>query len=203
MRCAGLCLVLLVSAGCAGNVEKSAPHPLPPSSYGPAVAFTLPDVAGGSYSMSAKPGRYIVLSFVSATCRDACPQIEAILKQAAQLLQQRGELGHNVEFVTVEIDPAHDSLNTVRALRARLWPHPGWAFLRGTPRQSQPILQTYDEMPVPNSSGPDIAHPTFVYVIDPVGHTNILGLNAAISSAKLTAKNVARLVRRRGSGHSS
>jgi cytochrome oxidase Cu insertion factor (SCO1/SenC/PrrC family) len=123
---------------------------------------------GGHFDLAAQASthRAVLLTFVAADCREECPKIEADLRSAAQRLSKRGMLNRQVEIATVELDPQTNSSRAVRALRYKLWPLPGWAFLRGTPAQTARILHTYGVYVESRKPGKDLVHSSFVYVID-------------------------------------
>ena len=135
------------------------------SDYGLAPDFRLTDVAGGTFQLSAQPRKVVVLTFVAADCRDECPKVEGILRSAAMRLQQTGRLGRAAQIVTVEIDPRTNSIASVQALRRRLWPRAGWAFLRGDAAQTSALVKAYDVYVGPRVLGKDVVHASWVFVI--------------------------------------
>ncbi len=139
-------------------------------SYGVAPPFTLPDVEGGSFTMPDHRRRVVVLAFVAADCRDACPLIEGQLRRLAETLARQHRLERDVAIVTVEIDPLANSAERVHSLRRKLWTSPGWFFLRGAPAETQRLLAAYDIRTLPRVPGKDLEHATWVYVIDRRGN---------------------------------
>ena len=123
---------------------------------------------GGRIRLAAEAAahRAVLLTFVAADCREECPKVEADLRSAAEQFSKRGMLHRQVEIATVELDPQTNSSRAVRAVRNKLWPRPGWVFLRGTPVQTTSVLHAYGVYVEPRKPGKDLVHSTFVYVID-------------------------------------
>jgi cytochrome oxidase Cu insertion factor (SCO1/SenC/PrrC family) len=158
--------------------------------YGAAPAFSMPDVAGGSFELTreAAAHRTVVLTFVTADCREECPKVEAVLLSAARVLAQRGSLGRTVDIVTVELDPRTNSRAAVRALRRRLWPHPGWDFLRGSPSETIAVSRAYEIVAAARAPGHDLVHSSYVYVIDDrLRQVALLALDVNLTPGKLLA----------------
>lgn len=169
LRPIALGMVLIVAvAGCNIPRRPVTSDATPAADYGPAPNFELPNVAGGMFELRNQTAahRAVILTFVAADCREACPKVEAVLRTAAQSLQARHALGRSVEIATVELDPRTNTLQAVRALRKKVWPHAGWAFLRGSPAQTKLALRAYDAYAAPRKPGKDIEHSSYVYVID-------------------------------------
>ena len=156
--------------------------------YGPAPDFTLPDVAGGRFHLArqAAEHRVVVLTFVTADCHEECPKVEAVLRSAAQKLAQANRLGKSVEIATVEVDPQTISASAVRELRRKLWPRPGWAFLRGSVTETTAVLHAYDVVVEPRAPGKDLVHSSFVYVIDQgLRQVGLFALDVNLTPTKL------------------
>ncbi|MDE2572508.1 MAG: SCO family protein [bacterium] len=168
------------SSHAGGRNAASAPD------YGAAPAFSLPDAAGGTFSLAAHRGGVVVLSFVAANCSQECPQMEAVLKRGAERWRAAGMLGKHVTIATVELDPKSNSMLAVARLRAKTWPADGWAFLRGTPEQTRAVLAGYGITVLPPPKGhDDVEHTAEVYVIDPNGRESAIlapGANLTLRS---------------------
>jgi|GEM_PF-3765266 len=161
--------------------------------YGPAPSFTLPDASGGTFSLAQQErrGNVVVLTFVAANCTEECPELEAVLKRAAERWSARGQLGTRVTIATVELDPATNSMASVAKLRAKTWPRAGWAFLRGTPEETKSVLRDYNITVLPPKPGhDDVVHSVEVYVINPQGRES----EVLAPGVNLTLANLERAV---------
>ncbi len=184
-------LLLAVLTACSPAIHRDVGDDLNTAGrtdYGPAPAFSLPNVAGGSFRLAreAASHRTVVLTFVTADCQEECPKVEAVLLSAARTLAHRGSLGRSVDIVTVELDPQTNSLAAVSALRSRLWPQQGWDFLRGSPRQTAAVTHAYDVYVSPRVPGHDLVHSSYVYVVnDHLRQVELLALDVNLTPAKL------------------
>ncbi|TAM61896.1 SCO family protein [bacterium] len=181
----GLRASLLVLAATAA-LSACAPHTAAnaqASGYGPAPDFTLPNVAGGDFTLGAQRGSVVVLSFTAANCTEECPVLEAVLQRAARAWKAQGILARRVTIATVEIDPKTNGAAAVAKLRAKWWPQPGWAFLRSDAAATAPVLKAYNILVLPPPKGhADVEHTVEVYVIDPHGNeSDILAPGANLS----------------------
>ena len=161
--------------------------------YGPAPDFTLPDVAGGTFALNAHRGGVVVLSFTAANCTEECPVLEAVLQRAARDWKAQGSLARRVTIATVEIDPKTNGTAAVAKLRAKWWPAPGWAFLRGDAAQTAAVLKAYNILVLPPPKGhDDVEHTVEVYVIDANGRES----DILAPGANLSLRGLERAVRR-------
>ena len=173
--------------GCSVS-PHSAPAGAAKTDYGRAPDFTLPDVAGGQFQLARQAAmhRVVVLSFVTADCHEEYPKVEAVLRSTAHNLARRDELGRHVEIATVELDPQTNGVPAVRELRSKLWPRPGWAFLRGSLPETTRVLHAYDVVVEHRTPGKDLVHSSFVYVIDDrMRQVDLFALDVNLTPAKL------------------
>lgn len=171
-----------------GGIAAGGPAIGPNVDYGPAADFMLPDVAGGRFHLASEAvkHRVVVLTFVTADCHEECPKVEAVLRSAAQKLARTGKLGRNVEIATVELDPKANSAAAVGELRNKLWPRPGWAFLRGSVPETTAVLHAYGVVVQPRTPGKDLVHSSYVYLIDDrLRQVELFALDVNLTPAKL------------------
>jgi protein SCO1/2 len=74
-------------------------------------------------------GRFVVLSFMYASCASACPLITANLVQVKRLLGDR--VGRDLFFHSLTLRPATDTPAVLRRYAAAHGTGPGWSFLTG------------------------------------------------------------------------
>jgi len=186
-----LLVVLAALTACAqvaGHGSAARTSPGGSVGYGPAPDFTLPNVAGGRFTLSGEAAahRVVVLTFVTADCREECPKVEAVLRAAARTLQSGARLARSVEIATIELDPATNGLPAVRLLRQRLWPARGWDFLRGSPAETAHVLRDYDVYVEPRARHKDLVHSSYVYIVDDrLRQVDLLALGVNLTSGKL------------------
>lgn len=130
-----------------------------------AAAASLIDQRGTAFSLSDLRGAPVVLTFVAARCTDACPLIEAQIAATVRDHRARG-----IRFVTVTLDPEHDTAASMRAIAQRFDARaPAWRVASGPPALIHAMLQQYDVQLQRGSGGIPEMHTTFVYIIDARG----------------------------------
>ena len=116
---ATLALVLVV-AGCAETAE-----PLP-------VLYAVPDVSlvaddGNPLGTADLRGSVVVYSFIFTRCGATCPMMTRAMKK----LTTRFDDEAPIRFVSVSVDPAHDTPEVLRAYAANHREDDRWVFLTG------------------------------------------------------------------------
>jgi protein SCO1/2 len=97
-------------------------------------SFTLLDQSGKTVSLQDFRGRIVVVDFIYTRCPlpDVCPRLSANFAAVSKKLR-------DVEFLSITIDPQHDT-PAVLAEYARRWQARGsWKFLTGTAAQIQEV----------------------------------------------------------------
>lgn len=75
--------------------------------------------------------KLVVVSFIYTQCKDICPLVTARLGLLEEKLGER--VGRDIHFVSVSIDPVHDTPERLKAHATAFHTGPGWTFLTGTP----------------------------------------------------------------------
>ncbi len=76
-------------------------------------------------------GKIVLISFMYTTCADICPLTTA---RIAQLEDKLGEMvGRDIFFVSMTVDPEHDTPENLKAFASAFDAGPGWLFLTGKP----------------------------------------------------------------------
>jgi protein SCO1/2 len=70
----------------------------------------------------------VLLNFIFASCTTICPVLSAGF---AGFQKQLGDDADEVLFVSVTIDPEHDTAETLKKYAERVGARPGWVFLTG------------------------------------------------------------------------
>jgi len=93
-------------------------------SRGPVDEFTLTDQHGDPFSFEADADGVVVVSFIFTRCPDVCPIITMLLTAVEDELTAAER--QNVTFVSITVDPEHDSPETLLEYAERMgasWPH--------------------------------------------------------------------------------
>lgn len=91
-------------------------------------------------------GRVVAINFMFASCRNACPVATHILSQV-----QASLAGRDVTFLSVTLDPLHDTPELLKRYADRHGVRSGWYFLTGRPADIEVLrkkLGAYDPDPV-------------------------------------------------------
>lgn len=139
-------------------------EPLPP--------FALTDQRGNRLLDSDLRGRMVFISLMHSRCGDECAEQNRRLLELRQALQTAGRLGSEVIFLTITLDPAHDTPADLSALAGQLGVDPqSWRFVTGDPRDVKMLVGGglgvyYTE---PDKTGKLYAERR-TFLIDPVGN---------------------------------
>jgi len=74
-------------------------------------------------------GRTVAIDLIYTTCQYACPLESARLSRMQQLLGDR--MGKDIFFISISIDPEHDTPAALKAYGKKYDAGPGWIFLTG------------------------------------------------------------------------
>jgi protein SCO1/2 len=74
-------------------------------------------------------GRIVAIDLIYTTCQYACPLESARLARMQQLLGDR--MGKDIFFISISIDPEHDTPPALKAYAQKYNAGPGWIFLTG------------------------------------------------------------------------
>jgi protein SCO1 len=74
-------------------------------------------------------GKIVAIDLIYTNCQYACPLETARLARTQQLLGDR--MGRDVWFISISIDPAHDTPEVLKAYAEKYQAGPGWLFLTG------------------------------------------------------------------------
>jgi protein SCO1/2 len=84
-------------------------------------------------------GRTVVIHSFFAGCTSSCPVAMNTLKLAQSRLG--GRLGRDVRFISITVNPVHDTPAALQAYAARIGALPGWVFLTGSEAQVDAALR--------------------------------------------------------------
>lgn len=108
----------------------------------PAPEFTLTKQDGKRLALKELRGKVLAITFIFASCTDACPLLTA--KMAGIQDRLGPAFGAQVFFLSITVDPERD---TPAVLKRYAGAHTantvGWAFLTGSPAEIREVAQRY------------------------------------------------------------
>lgn len=154
-----------VTGPSAANVALMGLSQLPPT---PAPDFTLTDQNSQTRTMASLQGQVVVLYFMDVKCTDICPLVGQEFINAQKLL---GAQASKVDFVGINVNPNHTSVDEVRAFDAEngLDHLPNWYYLTGPLPQLQQVWNQYGITVQVDPTSSDVRHTSTMTFIDPHG----------------------------------
>jgi protein SCO1/2 len=176
-------IVLLVVGWRAPGLSHKAEEGERLSKIGPAPAFELTTQDGRRLALNELRGKVVVVTFIYASCADACPLLTA---KMAGLQDALGiDFGPKVFFVSITVDPEHDTpevlTNYARAHSANL---SGWAFLTGTPDEIRAVARQYG-IYYRKQAGADVDHTFLTSLMDQRGTLRVQYMGTRFDAAEL------------------
>lgn len=171
-----LCTLLFV--GCIGS-ESTTTNPSPYNGHewtgaNPAPLFTLESMNGSLWSLEEERGNTVVLAFTYTRCYSTCPVISHSLSAVYSELSSLEK--ENITFVSVTIDPWHDSPTVLQE-----WTQTNnfnWTHLTGSPEAVVPVLNEFGVAPIGfednSEEGYGFNHTQPTYIIDRYGNVRVL-----------------------------
>jgi len=98
-------------------------------SYFPNVALTTQDGKVVRLYDDLLKGKKVAVNLIYTRCTATCPLETAKLSQVAKILGDR--FGKEVSFVSISIDPEHDTPEVLKAYSGKFHTPPGWTFVTG------------------------------------------------------------------------
>jgi protein SCO1 len=176
-----LLLSVLAASGVTAAAHEAKPTPTGTDAIGitthphlsiirPAPDFILVDNADRRFALSRLRGRVVLLSFIYTSCVTTCPLLMQSMALLKDQLKRSRLWAPSVSFVSITVDPEHDTAATLTDYAKRLEAmDANWWLLREQSAQLQPVLAAYDEWTKRLPDG-DIDHPARVYLIDRRGN---------------------------------
>jgi protein SCO1 len=160
-------IILLVIGWRAPGLSHKAEEGERLSKIGPAPAFTLTAQDGQRLSLNELGGKVVVVTFIYASCVDACPLLTA---KMAGLQDELGrDFGPKVFFLSITVDPERDTPEILtRYAQAHGANLSGWAFLTGTPDEIRAVARQYGIYHTKQAAG-DVDHTFLTSLVDPRG----------------------------------
>lgn len=134
---------------------------------GVAPDFTLIAQDETMFSMVGLRGKVVALNFVFTRCTDVCPIATAKMVGLQRTLGE--QFGRDVFFVSVTVDPEHDTPEVLERYARALGCDPsGWAFLTGSPAAIRDAARSYGVFHDRRSGG-QVDHNLLTSLIDREG----------------------------------
>lgn len=114
------------------------------------------------------PKRARLIEFMYTSCPDVCPVTTLEMAKLKSTLEEEGVFGDKVEFITITIDPKHDTTEVLRDYAGRFEVESdddGWLFLTGSEEETRKIADALDFAYRDPGSG-EIIHSTYTYFMD-------------------------------------
>jgi Uncharacterized protein SCO1/SenC/PrrC, involved in biogenesis of respiratory and photosynthetic systems, COG1999 len=103
--------------------------------------FALTDQRGSRLLDSDLRGRMVFVSLMHRRCGEDCAEQTRRLLELRKVLQSSGRLGSEVIFLTITLDPVHDTPADLSALAGELGVDPqSWRFVTGDPHEIKMIV---------------------------------------------------------------
>jgi protein SCO1 len=142
----------------------------PLADIGPAPPVELIDSESRPFSLGSVRGKVVLVSFVYTTCNGSCPMTTSALDRIRRRLQDEGLWGRSVEFVSITLDPEHDTPEALsRYARVYRADPKFWHFVTGPRDRVAKVIASWDMWARVAPSGA-IDHPSRIFLLDQAGH---------------------------------
>ncbi|MCD9023925.1 SCO family protein [Cohnella silvisoli] len=164
---------------------------------GKGAEFSYTDSDGANVTLSGTNGKARLLYFFFATCPDVCPPTTFLMSQVQDVLKKDGVFGDEVEFLSVTIDPTHDTPEVLKEYAKRFNADPsGWKFLRGDEKETAALARKYEILVTKDDQG-NFGHMNLIVLLDKDGQIrDWISLNDYLEQGdkNLTAKDMAKKI---------
>lgn len=133
--------------------------------------FTLQDANGAQVGLRAFRGKVVILNFIYASCKEACP-LQSDVIASIQRMVNGGPLRDTVQFISITTDPEKDAPDVLRAYGpAHGLDASNWVFLTSgpdEPAKTRDLGERYGLKFTKVADG-DFIHGVVTHVIDQQG----------------------------------
>jgi protein SCO1 len=158
---------LALSAWPALGLAHDAAHDERLPTIGPAPDFALTSQDGARVSLGDFRGKVVAVTFIFASCTDACPLLTA--KMARVQDELGADFATRIAFISITVDPERDTPDVLRQYAQNFGADlAGWAFLTGTPEGIREVTRRYGIF-VSKAAGGDVDHTFLTSLVDPRG----------------------------------
>lgn len=167
---------------------------------GKGAEFSYSDIEGNEVTLSNTNGKARLLYFFFANCPDVCPPTTFVMSQVQDELKEDGVFGDEVQFLSVSIDPTHDTPEVLKEYSERFEADPnGWKFLRGDEQETAELARKYQILVTKDKEG-NFGHMNLIVLLDKDGQIRKwISANDYIETGdggeKLTSSDMAKLIK--------
>lgn len=159
----GLCIVMGYYILQQQNKEDELP------AQGQGAEFSYTDTEGANVTLTGTNGKARLLYFFFANCPDVCPPTTFLMSQVQDELKEDGVFGDEVQFLSVTIDPTHDTPEVLKEYAERFKADPsGWKFLRGDEKETADLARKYQILVTKDDKG-NFGHMNLIVLLDKEG----------------------------------
>jgi protein SCO1 len=109
-----------------------------------AYNFALVNTDGKEYKLSDSDGKVRLLTFIYTRCTSTCPVTTYNMAVMQKDLKQKNQFGNDVEFISITLDPTHDTVPVMKTYANQYGADPnGWQFFTGNSNTVQDVLKHY------------------------------------------------------------
>jgi protein SCO1/2 len=145
--------------------------------------LTLTDQNGRAISLASLKGKAVLFDFIYTTCPGPCLVLTTRMKAIADELGPA--LGSSAWFVSVTVDPEHDSPAALRAYaKEQGADRAGWLFLAGTPADVDRVMAQF-ELKRSRSADGTVDHVLEFFLVGADGRPLLQYLASDVNPAKV------------------
>ena len=132
--------------------------------------FALVDESGRPFTEDALRGHPTIVSFIFTRCDTVCPVTAMKMQKLEQ--KSRDRRGAAVKFLSISVDPTHDTPEKLAAFGARYKADPArWRFVTGEPGAIKQLVEGTFMSPMDldgttSSGAPNIVHSGYFVLVD-------------------------------------
>lgn len=146
----------------------------------------LLDQNGNQVSLASFKGKPVLIDFIYTSCPGPCSILTSKLVSVARDLGPR--LGHQVEMISVTLDPEHDSPKALKEYAEKLGANrPGWVFLTGKPKDIERVLAAYNLRRMREEDG-SVTHMETLFLLGPDGRQRRIYNGVEVKPAVMSAE---------------
>ena len=150
---------------------------------GRAADFALDAAGGERVTLRELRGKVVAVAFIYTTCPDICPLLTDKMAAVKDALGR--DFGTEVAFVSITVDPEHDTPAVLRDYAQAFGADvPGWWFVTGTPAEIRAVARGYGVVVISGADG-SIDHTLLTTLVDRQGRMRVQYLGARFDPDEL------------------
>jgi protein SCO1/2 len=148
-----------------------------------APEFALTDQSGAEVTLASLRGKTLLIDFIYTRCPGPCPILTG--RHAQVLRGLSPELRERVHFVSITVDPEHDTPEALaNYARVRGADTAHWSFLTGEPERVRDVLKRYGVFAQPSANPGEVDHVVVTLLVDAQGRVvkRLFGVEDGVAS---------------------